>query len=192
MSDSSPAAPPLSASLNVRLSAMMFLQYAIWGAWLPLLWPFLSGHRGFEGSEIGDMFAVGAIGAIIAPFIAGQIADRYFSTERFLGVSHILGGLLIWQLANLETYKSFLVFSLLYSLIYSPTLPLTNSLAFHHLPIATVTSDACGCGHGRLDRRRHRHRAVAPARAHPGGRFGPPRCRPRSRRGWPAPSSSAR
>ena len=112
----------------------MFLQYAIWGAWLPLLWPFLSGHREFSPSEIGNMFAIGAVGAIVAPFIAGQIADRWFNTEKFLGISHILGGILVWQLASLETYNSFLVFSLLYSLIYSPTLSLTNSLAFHHLP----------------------------------------------------------
>ena len=112
----------------------MFLQYAIWGAWLPLLWTFLSGHRDFTPSQIGNMFAIGAVGAIVAPFIAGQIADRWFNTEKFLGISHILGGILVWQLASLETYNSFLVFSLLYSLIYSPTLSLTNSLAFHHLP----------------------------------------------------------
>ncbi|MBT5845903.1 MAG: MFS transporter, partial [Verrucomicrobiales bacterium] len=75
---------PLSGGLNFKLSTMMFLQYAIWGAWLPLLWPYLSGHREFTPAQIGDMFAVGAIGAIVAPFIAGQIADRWFNTEKFL------------------------------------------------------------------------------------------------------------
>ena len=134
MSSDTSSAKPLSGGLNFQLSTMMFLQYAIWGAWLPLLWTFLSGHRGFTPSEIGNMFAIGAVGAIVAPFIAGQIADRWFNTEKFLGISHILGGILVWQLASLETYNSFLVFSLLYSLIYSPTLSLTNSLAFHHLP----------------------------------------------------------
>jgi len=123
----------MSTGLNFRLSTMMFLQYAIWGAWLPLLWPFLNGYRGFSGAEIGDMFAVGAAGAIVAPFIAGQIADRWFSTQTFLGISHLIGGVLVWQLASVEAYGGFLVFSLLYSLIYSPTLPLTNSLAFHHI-----------------------------------------------------------
>ena len=128
------SAEPLSSGLNFKLSTMMFLQYAIWGAWLPLLWPYLSGHREFTPAQIGDMFAVGAIGAIVAPFIAGQIADRWFNTEKFLGLSHILGGILVWQLASIETYKGFLAFSLIYSLIYSPTLALTNSLSFHHLP----------------------------------------------------------
>ncbi len=127
-------APPLGAKLGSQLSIMMFLQYAIWGAWLPLLWPFLSEHRKFSPDDIGWMFAVGAVGAIVAPFVAGQIADRYFSTERFLGISHIVGGLLIWQLSAIETFQGFLWFSLAYSLVYSPTMPLTNSLAFHHMP----------------------------------------------------------
>jgi len=121
------------AFVKTRLSVMMFLQYAIWGAWLPLLWPFLNGHRGFEAHEIGDMFAVGAFGAILAPFIAGQIADRYFATQKFLGISHIVGGVLVWQLSWIEGYWMFLAFSLVYSLIYSPTLSLTNSISFHHL-----------------------------------------------------------
>jgi nucleoside transporter len=128
------APPPLSAGLNFRLSTMMFLQYAIWGAWLPLLWPFLTEHRGLAAGEVGNIFAVGAIGAIIAPFIAGQIADRWFSTEKFLAISHILGGALVWQLATIDAYGGFLIFSLIYSVIYSPTLSLTNSLSFHHLP----------------------------------------------------------
>jgi len=120
--------------VKVKLSIMMFLQYAIWGAWLPLLWPFLHDHRHFQKAQIGNMFAISAVGALLAPFIAGQIADRYFPTQKFLGISHILGGILVWQLANLETYGAFLAFSFFYSVIYSPTLPLTNSLAFHHIP----------------------------------------------------------
>jgi nucleoside transporter len=128
-----PVLAPTAAAVKPRLSVMMFLQYAIWGAWLPLLWPFLSNVRDMTDDQIGQLFAVGAVGAIVSPFIAGQIADRYFNTEKFLGISHILGGLLVWQLASIDTYTGFLVFSLLYSLIYSPTLSLTNSLAFHHL-----------------------------------------------------------
>ena len=127
-------APPMSILLRGQLSTMMFLQYAIWGAWLPLLWPYLASHLGFDGHQIGHMFAAGALGAIIAPFLAGQLADRYFSTEKFLGVSHLIGGVLIWILASLTSYWQFLAFSFVYSLVYSPTLSLTNSLAFHHLP----------------------------------------------------------
>ena len=85
MSSDTSSAKPLSSGLNFQLSTMMFLQYAIWGAWLPLLWTFLSGHRGFTPAEIGNMFAIGAVGAIVAPFIAGQIADAR-SPGRFAGI----------------------------------------------------------------------------------------------------------
>ncbi len=126
--------PPLSGQLNFKLSLMMFLQYAIWGAWLPMLWPYLSGHLGFQPEQIGNMFAIGAVGAIIAPFVAGQIADRWFSTEKFLGICHLLGAVIVWQMPSLTSYESFFWVSFFYSLVYSPTLPLTNSLSFHHLP----------------------------------------------------------
>jgi nucleoside transporter len=125
---------PLPLGLNVRLSTMMFLQYAIWGAWLPLFWQFLTKHHGISDLHAGYLFSIGGIGALFAPFIAGQIADRWFRTERFLGISHLLGAVLIWQLANVTTFSGFVIFGLLYSLIYAPTLGLTNSLAFHHLP----------------------------------------------------------
>ncbi len=120
-------------SVRFRLSVMMFLQYAIWGAWLPILWPFLAGARDFTASQIGNIFAVGALGAIAAPFVVGQIADRHVATEKILAVSHLLGAILVWILATVDSYSGFLAFSLLYSLIYAPTLPLTNSIAFHHL-----------------------------------------------------------
>lgn len=128
------SAAPLDAAIPARLSLMMFLQYAIWGAWLPLLYPFLSGYRSFTPDQIGAMFAVGAVGSIVGPFVAGQIADRYFATERYLALSHLIGGLLVWQLATIDSYNGFLWFSLAYSLVYSPTLSLTNSLSLHHLP----------------------------------------------------------
>ena len=67
--------PKLSGALNARLSVMMFLQYAIWGAWLPILFPFL-GFRGFDALQSVMIFGAGAVGAIIGPLIAGQVADR--------------------------------------------------------------------------------------------------------------------
>ena len=119
--------------MKARLALMMFLQYAIWGAWLPILYPFLLGHRHFTLDQVGWILAAGAAGAILGPFIAGQIADRHVSTESCLCVSHLLGAALVWFLADVADFQTFLVLSLLYGLIYAPTLALTNSLAFHHL-----------------------------------------------------------
>ena len=125
---------PEPALVRTRLSVMMFLQYGIWGAWLPILYPFLLGHRQWSLDQIGTILAGGAVGAIIGPFIAGQIADRHFSTEKFLGVSHLVGAALVWVLAGIDSYWSFFAISVLYGLVYAPTLALTNSLSFHHLP----------------------------------------------------------
>ncbi|MGI9013514.1 MAG: MFS transporter [Phycisphaerales bacterium] len=120
-------------STKFRLSVMMFLQYAIWGAWLPILYPYLLGHVGFNLDEVGMILAAGAVGAIFGPVIAGQVADRLFNTELFLGISHILGAILVWILADTSEFGVFLALSLVYGLIYAPTLALTNSLAFHHI-----------------------------------------------------------
>ena len=87
---------------STRLSGMMFLQYALWGAWLPLTARYLSasvteGGLGFTGTQIGMILGLaGSLGAAFAPFIAGQLADRYFSTEKFLAVLMLVGGVLKW------------------------------------------------------------------------------------------------
>ena len=121
------------------LSSMMFLQYAVWGIWLPVLGEYLqaspaSGGLGFSGGQVGMILGLaGSIGALSAPFVAGQMADRYFSTERFLGVLLILGGVIKWITASQTGYAAWLGLSILYSVVYMPTLALTNSLAMAHL-----------------------------------------------------------
>ena len=124
---------------NTRLGTMMFLQYALWGAWLPVTARYLSasiseGGLGFSGSQIGMILGLaGSIGAIAAPFIAGQIADRYFSTERVLAFLVSTGGIVKWYTATQTGYQSWLVLSILYSVLYMPTLALSNSITFAHI-----------------------------------------------------------
>ncbi len=130
---------------NTRLGTMMFLQFAIWGAWLPLTARYLSasiaeGGLGFSGSEIGMILGLaGSIGAIVSPFIAGQFADRYFSTERILSFLVITGGIVKWYTATRTDYESWLWLSILYSILYMPTLALSNSVAFSHIDDAENT-----------------------------------------------------
>ena len=116
-----------------RLSVMMFLEYVIWGSWLPLLALYLTRSLHFTGTEIGWIFATQAIASVTALFVSGQIADRYMPTERFLALSHLVGGLAMFALAWQETFWSFFVVMLVYTLAYVPTLSLTNSICFHHL-----------------------------------------------------------
>lgn len=122
-----------------RLSLMMFLQYAVWGAWLPVAARYLSappadGGLGFTGAQIGMILGLaGSIGAVASPFIAGQLADRYFSTERFLAVLLLLGGVIKWVTASQTTYDAWLWLSIAYSVVYMPTLALSNSMAMVNL-----------------------------------------------------------
>ena len=116
-----------------RLSVMMFLEYVIWGSWLPLLSLYLTRSLHLTGSEIGWIFATQAIASVTALVISGQIADRYLRTDRFLALSHLIGGLAMFALAYQRTFWSFFLVMLVYSLAYVPTLSLTNSICFHHL-----------------------------------------------------------
>jgi len=122
-----------------KLSLMMFLQYAVWGAWLPVAARYLSapvdqGGLGFTGAQIGMILGLaGSIGAIASPFIAGQLADRYFSTERFLAVLLVLGGIVKWVTAGQTSFDAWLWLSIAYSVVYMPTLALSNSMAMVNL-----------------------------------------------------------
>ena len=116
-----------------RLSVMMFLEYVIWGSWLPLLSLYLTRSLHLSGSEIGWIFATQAIASVTALFVSGQIADRYLRTDRFLALSHLVGGVAMLALAYQRTFWSFFVVMLIHQLAYTPTLSLTNSICFHHL-----------------------------------------------------------
>lgn len=122
-----------------RLRTMMFLQYAVYGLWLPLASRFLSadpeiGGLGFNDSQIGFTIGVaGAVGAIASPFIAGQLADRWFSTQRCMAVLLILGGLLKFVTAYQTSYLAWLWLSIAFAVVYMPTLSLSNSLTMTHL-----------------------------------------------------------
>lgn len=118
--------------VKTRLSAMMFLQFFIWGAWYTAIAVYMSAN------EMGDLthwpFTVNPIAAIFAPFFVGLIADRYFATEKVLGVLHIVGGLfmLLTPMA-VENPLVFILMLLGYNLCYMPTMSLANTLAFHNI-----------------------------------------------------------
>ncbi len=126
--------------VDLRLYVMMFLQYAVYGLWLPIAARFLSADRavgglGFSDLQSGMIIAVaGAIGALSAPFIAGQIADRYVAPARCLAVLLAVGGVVKFVTAYQTSYAAWLWLSIAYAVLFMPTLSLTNSLALGHLP----------------------------------------------------------
>jgi nucleoside transporter len=118
---------------TIRLSAMMFLEYVIWGSWLPLLALYLGGVLRFSGGEIGWVFATQAIACVVALFLGGQIADRVMSTEKVLALFHGIGGAAMFALAWQTSFWPFFTLMLVYQLAYVPTLSLTNAICFHHV-----------------------------------------------------------
>ena len=121
-----------------RLAVMMFLEFFIWGAWYVSA-PLYLGNIGFDGADIGWTYSVGPIAAMVSPLFVGMIADRFFPSEKVLGVLHILGGVFMagsTLLMNPESPASPDIINLVFlahTLCYFPTLALTNSLAMHHI-----------------------------------------------------------
>jgi nucleoside transporter len=125
-------------ALKTKLSAFMFLQYFIWGAWYVSMGTYLFSTLKFEGAQIGLAYGAFAIGAMISPFLVGLIADRFFASEKLLAVLGILGGIVMCLLPRCTTFSSFYPMLILYCALYVPTLALGNSLSLHHLANAKV------------------------------------------------------
>ena len=119
--------------MNARLSVMMFLQFFIWGGWFVTLGTFLSGTLSATGSQVGMAFSTQSWGAILAPFVIGLIADRFFNAERILAVLHLLGAVLLFQLYRAADFSAFYPYVLAYMMVYMPTLALVNAVAFRQI-----------------------------------------------------------
>ncbi len=139
-----------SPTVTVRLSVMMFLQFAVWGAWYVTVGNYMGRADVGMGASVGHAYTVGPIAAILSPFFLGMIADRFFSTEKVLGVLHVGGGAALRAAPSLAPspaaggggatgewlepgHVPFLAALLVHMLCYMPTLGLTNSLSFAHV-----------------------------------------------------------
>jgi len=120
-------------STKTRLGVMMFLQYAIWGAWAPVLSSYLINDVGFSGGQVGWIYALLPLATIISPFIGGQVADRWFSSEKVIGFLALTGGVLLLVVSRTTDFNVMFVLMFVYSLLYAPTLALTNSIAMINL-----------------------------------------------------------
>ncbi|HLU89876.1 MAG TPA: MFS transporter [Cyclobacteriaceae bacterium] len=116
-----------------KLSLMMFLEFFVWGSWFVTLGTFLGNNLNASGTQIAAAFSTQSFGAIIAPFIIGLIADKYFNAERVLGVLHLLGAVLMFLMFQSEDFAGFYPFVFGYMVIFMPTLALVNSVSFDQM-----------------------------------------------------------
>jgi nucleoside transporter len=123
----------MNSTIRIKLSIMMFLEFFIWGAWFVTLGTILATNLKASGPETGSVFSTQSWGAIIAPFIIGLIADRYFNAEKILAVLHIVGALLMYQMYNATDMAVFYPYVLGYMIVYMPTLALVNSVSFNQM-----------------------------------------------------------
>ena len=122
----------MNSSPRNKLFVMMVLEIAIWGAWQPKIFPYMA-MLGFETWQKGLVGSVFGIASILGIFFSNQFADRNFAAEKFLAVSHVIGGVALIGAAFATSFWSFFALFLLYGLLYVPTISVTNSLAFANL-----------------------------------------------------------
>lgn len=115
------------------LATMMFLEYFIWGAWYVTMGTYMGEQLGATGVQIGAAYSALAIATMISPFFVGMIADRFFSAQKIMGVLHLVGGVLLFLVTKIEDNQTFYWIILAYSLLYMPTIALSNSVAFSQM-----------------------------------------------------------
>jgi nucleoside transporter len=123
----------MKITTRVQLSAMMFLEFFIWGGWFVTLGTFLTNNLNASGGQSASVFSTQSWGAIIAPFIIGLIADRYINAEKILGGLHLIGAFLMYQMYNSDNISVFYPYVLVYMILYMPTLALVNSVSFNQM-----------------------------------------------------------
>ncbi len=123
----------MKITTRFQLSFMMFLNFFVWGAWFVTLGTFLINNLQASGGQSARVFSTQSWGAIIAPFIVGLIADRYFNAERILGILHLIGAFLMYQMYQSPDVSVFYPYVLIYMILYMPTLALVNSISFRQM-----------------------------------------------------------
>lgn len=123
----------MTFAIRFKLSFMMFLEFFIWGAWFVTLGTFVKNNLAGTDGDVGVAFLSQSIGAIIAPFVIGMIADKYFAAQRIFGVLHLIGAIVLYVASNSQTFAEFTPYVMVYMVCFMPTLALANSVSFRQL-----------------------------------------------------------
>ncbi len=120
-------------STRLLLSFMMFLNFFIWGAWYVTMGTYLKSIKGVTDVQVGVAYGTQSLGAIIAPFIIGLIADRFFAAQKILGVLHLVGAALLYYISTIDNFSAFYPVLLGYMILFMPTLALVNAVSFKQI-----------------------------------------------------------
>jgi nucleoside transporter len=123
----------MTSTTRIKLSVMLFLEFFIWGAWFVTMGTYLGKVLSANDAQIGAAYSTQSLGAIIAPFIIGLIADRFFAAQKVLGILHITGAILMFFAASADEFSAFYPALLDYMIIDMPTLALVNSVSFRQM-----------------------------------------------------------
>jgi len=123
----------MKPAIRLQLSLMMFLEFFVWGAWFVTMGTFLLNNLHTSGTQVGVAYLTQSIGAIIAPFIVGLIADRFAPAQLILGILHLIGAMLLWLAGSSADFETFYPLLLFYMILYMPTLALVNSISFRQM-----------------------------------------------------------
>lgn len=118
---------------RLQLSSMMFLNFFVWGIWFVTMGTYMGTMLKADGGQIGQAYGTQSLGAIIAPFIIGLIADRYFAAQKILGLLHLAGAGLMYMLSKSGDFAGFYPLLLIYMIIYMPSLALVNAISFKQM-----------------------------------------------------------
>jgi len=116
-----------------QLAFMMFVEYFIWSSWYVTMGTYMGEKLHSSGLQIGAAYSALAIATMISPFFVGLVADRYFAAQKIMGVMHLVGAALLFLATTIENNSAFYWVILLYSLLYMPTIALSNSVAFYQM-----------------------------------------------------------
>ncbi len=123
----------MNLTVRTQLSAMMFLQFCVWGAWYGQLSKYLTNQLGATGDQVGLAYAAFSIAMVVAPFFIGMLADRYFAAQRVLGILNLAGAAILFWITQITDPDLFFWVFLLYCLTFAPTIALTSSIALQQM-----------------------------------------------------------
>ena len=124
----------IGGKLKFRLITLVFLEYAVWGAYLISIGRYLA--QAGLGSQIKWFFATNGIVSLFMPALVGIIADRYIQAQRLLAVCHLLAGAFMLSAGLYCLGTDQVMFDSLYPLyalsilFFMPTVALTNSVSY--------------------------------------------------------------